>query len=60
MRDCFTDPPEEAGRYNVEINGVMSFLPIFWEFDGTNWSSDNFTYNRTLDRYGVAFWYPNN
>ena len=41
-KDCFTDPPSEPGSYNVSIHNVMSFMPIFWYFDGTNWDTRSF------------------
>lgn len=32
-----TDKPSQPGSYNIQIEGVMTFLPIFMEFDGNDW-----------------------
>jgi len=42
------------GKYNVVVEGVHTFLPIFATYDGENWSKIPF--------YGTgkkAYWYPN-
>ena len=31
------EKPECAGRYNVMVEGMRTFLPLFLEFDGTAW-----------------------
>lgn len=57
MYDCFTELPKEAGKYNVMIPGVRSFLPIFWKFDGEKWETN--TLAKPLDGPGQAYWYDN-
>lgn len=42
MEDCFTNPPDRAGTYNVSIRNVMTCCAIFWYFDGTNWETCSF------------------
>lgn len=29
--------PTEAGEYNIEIEGVLTMLPMFLKFDGVHW-----------------------
>jgi hypothetical protein len=51
------DPPTESGKYNVSIDGVRTFLPVFWEFDTEKgWRID--TWVNEL-KEGTAVWYPN-
>lgn len=58
MNDCFTNPPTEAGTYNVSVNGVRTIAPIFWRFNGTGWSaSDAKPYLDKPLGPGMAFWY---
>lgn len=33
----FTELPEKAGRYRVIWNTWHTFLPVFMDFDGTEW-----------------------
>ena len=58
MNDCFTNPPTEAGTYNVSIKGVMTVAPIFWKFDGKKWDTKHYEamMNGPLGP-GMAFWY---
>ena len=57
MNDCFTNPPTVAGKYNVLIDGIMTFMPIFWEFDpDRGWKTDNWV-NELKE--GTAGWFPN-
>jgi hypothetical protein len=32
------DLPKEAGKYNIEIEGVRTMMPIYLNFDGKNWT----------------------
>jgi len=32
-----TQAPSEPGRYNIVVEGVHTFLPLFAEFDGAKW-----------------------
>ena len=58
MKDCFIEPPAEAGTYNVSVVGVRSFAPIFWHFDGIGWAgADTKPYLDKPLGPGMAFWY---
>lgn len=43
-----TDKPAQPGSYNIQIDGIMTFLPIFMEFDGKDWVDLNSTLNTYL------------
>ena len=32
-----SEKPSVAGTYNLQIDGVFTMLPLFLEFDGTDW-----------------------
>ncbi|QVD49216.1 hypothetical protein LUCX_146 [Xanthomonas phage vB_XciM_LucasX] len=40
--DSQTDLPTQPGWYNVLIEGVSSFMPIYFHFDGEEWHPDFF------------------
>ena len=29
--------PDKAGTYEVSIDGIMSFMAVYYDFDGENW-----------------------
>ena len=57
MKDCLTSPPTEPGEYNVIIDGIMSFAPILWDFDGEKWVDTKPWVEELIE--GSAVWFPN-
>ncbi len=55
--DCITYPPKVAGNYNVSVKGVMTFLPIYWHFDGVEWNRDDWHYDLKELKPNDACWY---
>lgn len=43
-----SEKPTQPGSYNIQIRGVMTFMPIFMDFDGKDWVD----LDLTLSSYG--------
>jgi hypothetical protein len=53
--DCFTDPPKEAGYWNVDIKGIMACCAIYWLYDGEKWHTCSFLQGELSE--GKARWF---
>lgn len=48
--------PLEPGRYNISVEGLRTFMPIFGNFDGENWEFEGTV---KMMPNPVVWWYPN-